>query len=155
MSTEIGGNNKEPLDETLDIGNTTANGQQIEAENGGGLLDLRFASTNGLVVLANDVAGLHGAVVLNKASSVIQISQGDGVTPGLWYTEVTDDSCAFRHSSADAYSSIDASSIQHRDISNHLISTIHAIAVFSANVDQTSNGGDIAVLSLFFHTSRI
>lgn len=146
MSTEIGKNNKEPLDETLSVGNTTANGQQILAENGGGLLDLRFA-TDGLVLLCNDVTGIYSAVVLNKTSKTIQISQGDGVTAGLWYTEVTEDSCAFRHSSADAYSSIDPSSIQHLDISNHFISTVHAIAVFSAaTLDRTSNGGDLAVI---------
>ena len=147
MATQIGNNTKEPLDETLSIGNTTANGQQIVAENGGGLIDLRFSGTDGLVVLTNDPTGIHGAIVLNKSSNAIQISQGDGVTPGLYYTEVTEDSCAFRHSSADSYSSLDPASIQHQNTSNHFISTVHAIAVFNASVlDRTSNGGDIAVI---------
>jgi hypothetical protein len=144
MATKIGNNTKEPLDETLSIGNTTANGQQIEAENGGGLLDLRFG-TDGLVVLTNDVTGIHGAVVLDKSGNTIQISQGDGITPGLYYAEVKDDSCAFRHSGADSYSTMDSANISHSNTSNHFISSTNALAVFSTSILRTCNGGFNAV----------
>ena len=144
MSTKIERSNREALDETLSIGNTTANGQQIEAENGGGLLDLRFG-TDGLVVLTNDLTGIHGAVVLDKSGNSIQISQGDGITPGLYYAEVKDDSCAFRHSGADSYSTMDSADISHSNTSNHFLSSINALAVFSTSILRTCNGGNNAV----------
>lgn len=144
MSTEIGNNTKEPLDETLSIGNTTANGQQIEAENGGGLLDLRFG-TDGLVVLTNDASGLNSALSLNKVSKVVQISQSDGLGGALFYAEITDSLCAFRHSGADAFSCINPSDIQHSNVSNSFPTSTYAISVFSTILPRTSNGGDNAV----------
>ena len=145
MPTEIGQNNKEPLDETLSIGNTTANGQEIVAQNGGGALSLRFANTDGLVLLTNDLLGTFGALVFNKSSQTIQISQGDGITGGLYYLEVKNNTIGLKHSSADTFSFINPASIEHSDTSLHNSSSIRAIAVFNANIDRTCNGTTNAV----------
>jgi hypothetical protein len=145
MPTEIGQNNKEALDETLSIGNTTANGQEIVAQNGGGALSLRFANTDGLVLLTNDLSGTFGALVFNKVSQTTQISQGDGITAGLYYLEIKNNSIGLKHLSADTFSFMNPASIEHSDTSNHFISSVRAIAVFSANVDRTCNGSTDAV----------
>jgi len=144
MSTQIGGANKEPLDETLSVGNTTANGQQIEAENGGGLLDLRFG-TDGLVVITNDSSGLDSVLSLNKVSKVVQITQSDGGGGPIYYAEITDSLCAFRHSGADSFSCINAENIEHSNISNFTPTSTYGIAIFDTLLPRTSNGGDNAV----------
>jgi len=53
MGTRLRLSEAENLAETLDVGNFTTNGQQIEALNGGGILDLRGFTTDNVVILGN------------------------------------------------------------------------------------------------------
>lgn len=55
LLSDITANNE--LTEILTNGNTTSDGQTIDALNGGGQLDLRYGSTNNQVMLSNDAGG--------------------------------------------------------------------------------------------------
>lgn len=74
MGTRLRLSEAENLAETLDVGNFTTDGQQIEALNGGGFLNLRAFGFNDFYLLANDITGAKSFVA--GTPTITQIGWG-------------------------------------------------------------------------------
>jgi hypothetical protein len=70
------------LSQVLTNGNTTANGQTIDAENGGGQLDLRYGGSDGNILLSTD-DGAQGTTGFYATTAYTEM-YGDGYNAGVF-----------------------------------------------------------------------
>lgn len=142
MGTRLRLSEAENLAETLDVGNFTTNGQQIEALNGGGFLNLRFQNIDDFVILANDPTGAKAYIVFDPTAPSIQL--GYGSAPGF-YLEGKSTKIELNQDGFTSYSTIDPDNLGLHDQTLYSVTQIDALHIHTNSVDQTSNGSAYAV----------
>lgn len=139
MPTNIQLNKAENLAETLDEGNFTTNGQQIVAQNGGALIDLRAANTDDFILITNDPTGQKAFLVMQAA--LVQMS-----VKGFLYINQTELESIFASNGVTAYGYLDNGSTGLKNNSTYTAATAHAISVHeNISAQRQANGGSSAV----------
>jgi len=110
MGTRLRLSEAENLAETLDVGNFTTNGQQIEAQNGSAFLNLRYTNKDNYAFLGN----LNGTFLADNASCISQYLIG-----GIGFKlSIGDSAIQLVGVSQDSYISAAENLFQQRGLSN-------------------------------------
>ena len=148
MPTQIIPNRPEPLDETLNVGNETADGQVIKAQNGGGLLDLRANSTNNNVLLTNSIAGQLAYVSMTNLAAELGFNDPTGTS--VIYLDASLNELMFRASAKNCYVALGQGVMGIRDVSLQSGTSDWEITIINnsaASVTQNSRTNQIVFIN--------